>query len=286
MGRICSVDTCDRPVTSRGWCATHYKRWQRRGAVDDPAETSSACAVEACERPVDARGLCHGHDQRRRRTGSVQAHIPLGRRRQPETCTVDGCEQVPKGDGLCPRHWWRRWRHGTVDAPPGKRVILEDGGERPCLEPSCDRPAVARDRCRTCYKAALRAGVVEADPDVRVATGEGWLTHGYWGVVVPPEDRHLTNGRASTGEHRLVMARALGRPLQPDEQVHHVNGNRLDNRLENLELWSTSQPSGQRVEQKVDWALAIIRRYAPEHLSERNTATGGAGGRGGSPEEI
>ena len=66
-----------------------------------------------------------------------------------------------------------------------------------------------------------------------------------------------------TAAHRVVMEAILGRPLFHGESVHHRNGDRSDNRPENLELWVVSQPAGQRVADIVEHAVNVLGRYAP-----------------------
>jgi hypothetical protein len=65
------------------------------------------------------------------------------------------------------------------------------------------------------------------------------------------------------------MAQMLGRPLTNSESVHHRNGNRTDNRVENLELWSRYQPSGQRVSDKLEYALELLHQYLPDALASQ-----------------
>ena len=86
---------------------------------------------------------------------------------------------------------------------------------------------------------------------------------GYVLVLSPEHPNRNAIGSGYVPEHRLVMESILGRYLHSSENVHHKNGNRQDNRPENLELWSTAQPSGQRIADLVAFAQEILADYGP-----------------------
>jgi hypothetical protein len=129
-----------------------------------------------------------------------------------------------------------------------------------CTITDCGKPHKALGYCNMHY----RRNSLYGDATIKMNNGVNKNRQGYIEIRTVPG-----NGRKGKYklEHRLVMEQCLGRFLTSDETVHHKNGIRDDNRIENLELWSKYQPSGQRVEDKVKYALEILEQYAPEKLA-------------------
>ena len=108
--------------------------------------------------------------------------------------------------------------------------------KRTCSIEGCEGKFLARGWCRKHYQRWRKNGDPLKAKFERAPNGSGWInTNGY--------RMYLVDGRPMM-EHRHVMSHHLGRPLLQTEEVHHLNGDRLDNRIENLELWSRSQPPG------------------------------------------
>jgi len=67
-------------------------------------------------------------------------------------------------------------------------------------------------------------------------------------------------------EHRIIYEQYYNIKLKPHQNIHHINGIKTDNRIENLELWDTSQPSGQRIEDKIIFYKKLYEQYKDHPL--------------------
>jgi HNH endonuclease len=239
---LCSVGECYERHLARGLCEKHYyhhKWYKTLGTVSSPVpKRPLVCADPGCDEPAHCRGMCAKHY-------SSAQHAAKG------PCATEGCRKRSVAGGLCRTHSSARdglvcevERCGSPSKTTGRYKSRGAGARRLLCEAHLRRLRVAGDVCG----------------DVPVKRGaDGYLHKGY---------RVYKVGTRMVPEHRIVMEQILGRPMLPQENVHHKNGQRADNRPENLELWSRSQPFGQRVVDKIAWAKELLALYEPESLRD------------------
>ena len=169
-------------------------------------------------------------------------------------CTITDCEVEAQTRGMCRPHYDKWRRYGDPNRPT---VRLKD---QPCAYEGCVRQYWAKGLCNTHYAQMRRNGTIQ-EFQPRGGLKPFKLPSGYIVAHHPGHPNPRARGSNWVYEHILVMSEHLGRGLLPGESVHHRNGVRDDNRIENLELWVTSQPAGQRPEDLVAWAREILKRY-------------------------
>ena len=137
-----------------------------------------------------------------------------------------------------------------------RRELVSKSYREECAIDDCIRLSMAHsDLCSTCKRRIGRGGSKELPP-----------TNNFWhrdmnGYIVLSPSHPLNKTDRPVYAHRAYMEQIIGRKLLSHESVHHKDGDRANNVASNLELWSSSQPPGQRIEDKVIWAKEILRLY-------------------------
>lgn len=214
------------------------------------------CLVGGCEKEVTGRGWCNIHYQKWKRTGDpLKCGEPYRKQRTVFVCSVVGCGRVHTAKGLCRSHYARLLQGGDIKSDKPIRFHVEKV-EPFCTVVGCNEKTQCRNLCQLHYHRWQREGNPGEATRRMAIRGERRFKDENGYIHLSQKNKHF-----GITEHRHVMQEFLGRKLLKHETVHHKNGIRDDNRLENLELWSKSHPPGQRVEDKIKWAKEFLETY-------------------------
>lgn len=102
-----------------------------------------------------------------------------------------------------------------------------------------------------------------------VPRGKGHLAKNGYVYIYRKGHPNARNYQGLMLEHRFVMSEHLGRPLSTKETVHHKNGIKHDNRIENLELFDRSHGQGEKVTDKIEWCIDFLSKYGYKVSKEK-----------------
>lgn len=253
-----------RPKPGKPLCGFHELRLERglpmnmsTAQLRQLATEERVCTYERCERLRKRAGAryCDAHQRRIDRGWPID--LPI--RGEPATCTYRGCIRPHQGQGLCNAHLLRLQRGRDMDAPIREVQSPIDIPDT-CTWKDCNNSHYARKFCQLHYNRQYNGVSMDVQPRAELIPGVSTKAapHGYV-LVYAPSHPNAKSGWVQ--EHRYVMEQRLGRMLFRHENVHHKNGDRSDNRSDNLEVWVVSQPSGQRVEDRIEHARWILAHY-------------------------
>lgn len=162
--------------------------------------------------------------------------------------------------GLCQKPFISKWKDSkycsSVCTQTGKGLSRRRRVDKICIQ--CGKPfwthrshAERQGRGKVAAFCSRACHYANGSP-LRGTGAKRYLNHGYVFIYAPDHPKASSSKRKGrrqyyVREHVIVMEAHLGRYLLPGENVHHKNGVRDDNRIENLELWVKPQPAGQRI---------------------------------------
>ena len=254
IAETCSINTCDSSVRARGYCNKHYQSFMKYGDAlhRDRAKKrrlSQTCRVDNCAFKSNkglVRGYCDTHYTRWLRWGDPNC-VKVPRVSPYKVCQLDNCTRPHVSRGLCGTHY-RHMRESTFSdceikncdrksasasfniCKAHKDRIKANGGK---YAPSRRdrRPAVIEGDI-----AKIPLGVNAKDGYAIVDREYAWLDKYNWHIVNTPFSLTSYAGTkiVDTGEkilmHRLILKGDTSMP------VDHIDGNGLNNRLNNIRI--------------------------------------------------